>query len=148
MIAMSSNASASMGSTFPGSFNSGMQNSNCFATGIWQNWQIIPQTQIQSVFSTGIGRLSFHNHGNPCECPICKGPTWASGRVCEHCKTNFSRWRHISLEFFGLNASDLIMLKNKLNELQRLEDKERIQEQNLNLPVSGIANHFVVKGFC
>ncbi len=81
MFAMSFNTSTNMGNNTPGSLNNGMVNSNVLM---------------------GIGGQSFHNSGNTCERPICKGPTWAMGRVCEHCKTNVSRWRHMPLITLGL----------------------------------------------
>ncbi len=162
MIAMSFNTSTNIGNNTPGSLNNGMVNSNVlmgigqssqsglsnnnFATGIWQSWQNTPQTRVQSGFVQGNGGLSFNNSGNFFECPLCKGPTWAKGRVCEHCKTNISRWRHMPLISLGLNFSDVCMLKTQLSELERQEKKLRLQQQS-GLPFSGSANWVVVKGF-
>lgn len=125
MFAMSFNTSTNMGNNIPGSLNNGMVNSNVLM---------------------GIGGPSFHNSGNACECPICKGPTWAMGRVCEHCKTNMSRWHHMPLISLGLDFSDVCMLKTQLSELERQEERLRLQLQS-GQPVSGSANRFVVKGF-
>ena len=142
---MSINTSTNLGGSVPGSFNTGIANNN--AMGMWQNWQNLPQTQMQSGLSLGMTGQSFHNSGNGCECPICKGPTWAMGRVCEHCKTNVSRWRNLPLSIFGLNFSDMCMLKTQLNELERQEEARRLSQQESDLPVSGPANKVVVKGF-
>ena len=144
---MSINTSTNLGGSVPGSFNAGIANHNGLGSGMWQSWQSTPQTQAQSGFSQGIGGLSFHNSGNTFECPICKGPTWAMGRVCEHCKTNVSRWRNMPLSIFGLNFSDMCMLKTQLNELERQEKAGCLSSHESGLPVPGPANRVVVKGF-
>jgi len=113
---MSFSTSTSLGSTAPGSLNGGMANRNAmgmgigqnwqhapinsFANSIWNNWQITPQVSIQTELNTGFGGLSLHNNDNNCKCPICQGPTWAMGRVCDHCKTNVSRLRQLPLYMY------------------------------------------------
>ena len=144
---MSINTSTNLGGSVPGSFNAGIANHNGLGSGMWQSWQSTPQTQAQIGFSQGIGGLSFHNSGNTFECPICKGPTWAMGRVCEHCKTNVSRWRNMPLSIFGLNFSDMCMLKTQLNELKRQEKAGCLSSHESGLPVPSPANRMVVKGF-
>jgi len=144
---MSINTSTNLGGSVPGSFNAGIANNNGLAAGMWQSWQSTPQTQAQSGFSQGIGGLSFHNSGNTFECPICKGPIWAMGRVCEHCKTNVSRWRHLPLSIFGLDISDIHMLKTRLIQLESQEERFHKQQQESDLPVSRPVKRVVVKGF-
>lgn len=101
-------------------------------------------------FSSGVGSgfqtgISHHSSNN---CPICQSPVWASGMVCDFCKSNPNRWMHLSLETLGINAFDLCRLNNIKADINNERNRwQSTTGDNVTTCSNTTVNRVVVRGF-